>query len=301
MSPDAVTLHLEMFDRTNAGTLFGNIDERVVVVKWESHADIVDVSILSKMVADEMNASGADTLIYDMRRIGEEEGSSLDTMLRLRAIEPVTLKRVGWLVSQPELPISDGVRRELASRRIESYTGSTFHEVARALANSTPSASGSLYASSKTDFEATYGGSCYTIPELKTTVLRSAGNHYNLPLAEDMYRKSFMLHARSKGTVFIADTSAIAPVQDITRYTFAFEALIHPLCRMEGAQQLVHLRAGEPLFPGGPGNLHQLAQSLGVDFLEVTSMSQALNIIRTTQGRHIPASLTRTPGVLKDA
>lgn len=295
MSINEVTLHLDILGRTSAGTLFGNLDEKVVVLRWESHADYVQAALLSKMLDTELLASGAETLFYDMRRIGLAEGSPFDATMRLAAISNSTIKNVAWLGQHTELRLPDAVERALLIRGVKSCGSDSFAEATRKLTDGTMRFRGNWQDENGVEnFEATYGGSCYNIPELKTTVLRSAGNHFDLPLAQDMYEKSFRLHVRTQGSAFIVDTSAIPPILDLNRYTFAFDALIRPIIETCNIEQLIHMRVGDPIFPPGASTPQMLAKSFeNIEFVETTSMADAIKLIRATRGLVTPAAMLR--------
>lgn len=285
MSVNDVTVHLDMLVRTEAGTVFGNIDEKVIALRWQSFAPADAAEAVVGMLDAEFQGSGADTLIYDSRRIAAEEGSELDAELRLRAISHGHARRIGWIMANVNVPLPLAVTDFMTAHGIESCVGSTFEEVARKLV-SLPGCVGNLLSEGITNFYATYAGSCYSIPEVRTTVLRSAGNYYDLPLAGQLYKASFDLHVSSRAIAFIVDTSAIAPIHNMERYTFSFDALILPMTRLGSIQQLIHVRAGDPLFPTGPTQLQQIASSLdSMEVAETETMVQALDIIRMTQGR----------------
>jgi hypothetical protein len=285
MSINDVTVHLDMLVRTEAGTVFGNVDEKVIALRWQSFADAAAAEAVVGLLGAEFSGSGADTLIYDTRRIAVEEASELDDELRMRAIAQSHARQVGWIVANPDLPLPPAVVEFMAMCGIHSCVGTTFEEVARKL-KAFASCSGNLLSEGIANFSATYAGSSYSIPELRATVLRSAGNFYDMPLAGALYKTSFELHAKSGGIAFIIDTSAIAPIHNVERYSFSFEALILPITRMGSVQQLVHVRAGDPLFPTGQMQLQQLASSMdSIEVAETETMAQALDIIRVTQGR----------------
>lgn len=282
-----VTLHLDILGRTSAGTLFGNLEEKLVVMRWESHSDYVEASVLSKMLSDELTASGAETLIYDMRRISDDEGSPFDATMRHAAISRTSLKNVAWIGQHPELPVPDAVSKAILAQGVQACYSTSFGAAISTLTSGTmhfqdtPNLDYTV-----ANFQATYGGSCYNIPELKTTVLRSAGNHFDLPLAKDMYERSFRLHGQTGGSVFVIDTSAIAPILDVTRYAFAFDALIRPIIQNCTMQQLIHLRVGDPIFPPGVSTPQMLAQAFqNIEFVETTSMQEAVRLVRATRGR----------------
>ena len=282
-----VTFHLDIVGRTSAGTLFGNLEEKLVVMRWESHIDFVEASILSKMLLDELNASGAETLVYDMRRIGDDEGSPFDATMRLAAISGMSsLKNLAWLGKHPELALPDAVSKAILAQGIQACYSSSFGEAISTLTSGTMHFQGAPDLDYTVEnFQATYGGSCYNIPELKTTVLRSAGNHFDLPLAKDMYERSFRLHGMTGSSAFVIDTSAIAPIMDVTRYAFAFDALIRPIVQNCKMQQLIHLRVGDPIFPPGVSTPQMLAQAFeDIEFVETTSMQEAVRLIRATRG-----------------
>lgn len=281
-----VAFHLDILGRTSAGTLFGNLDEKVVVIRWESHADYVEAALLSKMLDNELTACGAETLFYDMRRIGLDEGSTFDATMRLAAISNPALKQVAWLGCHPELLLPDTVERALLIRGVKSCWSDSFLDATAMLTGGTMR----FYENWQEEigaenFEATYGGSCYNMPELKTTVLRSAGNYFDLPLAQDMYKKAFRLHARTEGSAFILDSSAIPPILDLNRYTFAFDAFIRPIFQTCKVEQLIHMRVGDPILPPGVTSLQVLAQAFkDVQFAETSSMADAIKLIRATRG-----------------
>jgi hypothetical protein len=289
MSINDVTVHLDMLVRTEAGTVFGNIDEKVVALRWQTFADIDAAEAIVGLLDAEFSGSGADTLIYDTRRVAVQEGSELDGLLRMRAICHGGARHVGWIVANPNVPLPEDVLEFMAATGMKSCVGTTFEDVARKL-KAIPSCTGNLLSEGIANFDATYAGSCYSIPELRVTVLRSAGNFYDLPLAAALYKTSFELHVGSNGIAFIIDTTAIAPIHNVERYSFSFEALILPITRMGSVQQLVHVRAGDPLFPTGPVQLQQLASSMdSIEVAEVATMPEALDLIRVTQGRKKPA------------
>lgn len=285
MSINDVTVHMDMLVRTEAGTVFGNIDERVIALRWQSFAPAEAVDEVVALLEAEFSGCGADTLIYDSRRIAAEEGSELDSELRLRALEHGHARQVGWIVADASMSLPPAVTAFMAARGIESCIGTSFEEVARKLVE-LPGCSGNLLSKGIANFHATYAGSCYSIPEVRTTVLRSAGNFYDLPLAGEIYKAAFELHVKSGAIALIVDTTAIAPIHNMERYSFSFEALILPVTRLGCVQQLVHVRAGDPLFPTGPTQLQQLAASLdSMEVAEAETMAQAVDVIRMTQGR----------------
>lgn len=289
MSINDVTVHLDMLVRTEAGTVFGNIDEKVIALRWQSFADINAATAAVGLLDAEFSGTGADTLIYDTRRIAVEEGSDQDAVLRMLAIEHGHARRVGWILADADKPLPEAVIDFMARNGIDSCVGSTFEEVARKLVT-LPGCSGNLLSEGIANFSATYAGSCYTVPEVRTTVLRSAGNFYDLPLAGELYKASFDLHVASGDIAFVVDTTAIAPIHNIERYSFSFEALILPMSRLGMVQQLVHVRAGDPLFPTGATQLQQITSSMdGIEVAEAETMALALDIIRMTQGRKTPA------------
>jgi len=294
MSNNEVTLHLDIVGRTLAGTIFGNQEEHVIVLRWEDLSDFAEAGLLVEMLRNELDGCGAQTLFFDSRRVAAQEGSAFDATLRRDAIAHPAIQQVAWLVANPEVAMPAAVEQLHVNRNIDSCVATSFVDATRVLTD------GRMYfcrdwktEDGISEFEATYGGSTYFLPELKTTVQRSSGNYFDLAAAQDVYERSFRLHARCQGSAFILDTSSVAPIEDIERYTFAFKALIHPIIANCDIQQLIHMRVGDPIFPPGAQTPQQLAATMrDVHFVETSSLAESKRVIRTTRGLAKPSGQT---------
>jgi len=290
MSNIEVPFHLDIIGRALAGTVFGNLDERVVVVRFEDVTNAGAIHELTKLLHDELDMSRAETLFVDTRSVGGIGNTGLLAEAAAELLAHSGIKQVAWLcpVSRQELPNSllDGI----SNANVTSCVALSFEEATSTLT------AGRMYfvkdwkeASGFDHFEATYGGSCAYMPALKTTVLRSAGNIFDFAAAQEMYERAFRLHAVRQASVFIVDTSAIAPIEDLARYAFAFDALITPIVRRKDMKQVIHLRAGDPIFPPGASTPMELASKFkDVEFMEASSMTEACRLIRLTRGMPQP-------------
>jgi hypothetical protein len=290
---DQVSLHVDIAGQNTAGTVFINLQARLVVVRWECHEDLVAVAELVTLAHGEMAGSGADTLVYDMRRLTCDEGKAADIMARVHAVKDAVVRRVAWIGAAPIEHAE--IEVELRQRNIQSCWGSTFDSIGVALdAMGTEDGREPITCEKPNSFQATYAGSWYFLPELQATVMRTAGNIRDTELSAEMFHAGFELHKKAGASAVILDSSATPTIQDMGSYVHVYQNFVVPMGTSGLYKQTIHVRAGDPLFTEGAPPIGPLITSFGVPFYEVALMEDALSLLHLLRGKTRPVTSIRT-------
>jgi hypothetical protein len=297
MSINQVSVHLDILGQNPAGSVFISTPVKLAVLRWERHVNLVHMIALVQMAHTEMTACGADTLVYDMRRLPNEEGLINDVMARIQALSNNMVRRVGCLsLGAGKQAIHPDVAKTLEQKGVQACAGTTFDEIGRALdAMEAPGLPHELIMGKQpVGFNATYAGSWYSLPELNVTVIRTSGNTIDPALSTELFSAAFALHKESGASAVILDSSATPTISDLSRYIHVYQDFIVPLGTSGLFKQAIHVRAGDQLFAEGAPPAGPLITSFGVPFYEVAMMSDALILLHMLQGKTRPVDAVRT-------
>jgi hypothetical protein len=287
MSINHVSLHLDISCQNDAGSVFSSPPAKLVVLRWECQENLVHMLKLVKMAHSLMADCGADTLVYDMRRLPSEEGLINDVVGRMQCVENKVVRHLAWLSSEPaDRPLAADILAVVERHGVLACSGGTFEEIGLALDAARPGSDRAPIVGMKpVEFAATYAGSWYAMPELSATVLRTSGNTLDPNLSIEMFNAGFALHKKLNASSLIFDSSATPTILDLGRYIHVYQEFIVPMGISGLFRQAIHVRAGDPLFAEGAPPVGPLVTSFGVPFYEVELMDDAVELLRILKGK----------------
>jgi hypothetical protein len=296
LSPDTVSIHLNMAAYNKAGLVFGNTDLKVVVLRWLDQSNLEVCQELVDFAFDEMAGINSNALICDMRNMPGEVGQPNCIELAIQCVSSRLVERFvvlgGANCAQLHPPSPDVL--EIASERgLPLLVCEDFAEAANWLDSLQSNPEGPwLTKDLPVNFWASYGGSTYSLTEYSCTVFRTTGNRLEASLVAEALQKSYDLHRETGATAGIVDTTANPPLAHQKEYLFAYKEVVQPMT--SGAyKQIIHVRSGDILFPQKDAPpLSPLLESLGIPFFEVETLQRAISLMRVLQGK-TPSKVAR--------
>lgn len=286
MSINNISFHVDIAGQNSSGTVFSNPPKKVVVLRWEAADSLELMTALADQALSEMSKIGASTLIYDFRRIPDAENSDVDVATRVHCLSSGIVRRWGVLTLNLSFSATPEVQELIDAQSIQPFVSHEFAMLAADIDASYPAPEDRLLTlPAPQDFYATYAGSVYSIPELTTTVIRTAGNVADLVLAKQLFLDGIALTSRNGANSLIMDTSATPPISDVERHKYAYDSVVMPLAQSGYFKQVVHVRPGAPLMPKGAPQLAPLVTAFGVPFYDVPEMDDAITLLRVLLGK----------------
>jgi hypothetical protein len=272
----------------------------VVVLRWLDHSSLESGQELVDMALDEMASIDSNTLIFDMRKIPSEIGRPTYLELLTQCADSFSVERFA-ILGYPDIgkirTHSEDVLNDARVRGLRILLSDDFEEAAEWLDSLQDNPAGPWLTHDRpVNFWATYGGATYSLPEYSCTVFRTTGNVVELSLVSEALRKSYALHTETGARVGILDTTASPPIADGGRYLFTYKEIVLPMT--SGAyKQIIHVRSGdvgiakEEAPPVGP-----LIESLNIPFFEVSTLEEAVGLLRVLQGKAPATEERMKPG-----
>jgi hypothetical protein len=284
MAINHISFHLDVAAYNAAGLVFSNPLKKVTVIRWESLADEVLALELAEAALVEMENQETGTLIYDLRKLPEEELQPFDVQLRIYCLESGLVERWGWLSTQatPLLEPAE-VQKALGDLEIVGEASQVFCTLAQLLDSHLPPEARLLTQPSPPNFSATYSGSTYSLPDVNATVIRTAGNPGDLDSAKWLFEQALEASRRMGANALILDTSASPPLIDELRYEFAYKSLLLPVGAAKLFKHVVHVRAGDGIVTKKGLAIEPLISALEANYYEVPLMEEAISLLSSLQ------------------
>lgn len=286
---NVVSVHLDMVNRNDAGTIFVNLLRKLVVLRWDRPSEPTQREELVDCAVTALADLQGDALIWDMRRLPAEEGSSADIQSRLRLMNSGIVRRFAALSSVDAIadPASgDEFNKSVRAAAAWASFSTTFSGACRELQAAPTLAGGEdLCGVPPSEFSATYGGSIYYLPDIRTVVVRNGGNYAELDLGVLHYSAGLELAHKMHATAVIMDSSATPPVVEPERFLFVYKHIMLPYSKSKLFSQVVHVRTCDRLQNDSAPPLGPMAAGMDLAYFEADSLQEAVNLIRVMQGK----------------
>jgi hypothetical protein len=280
-----ISIHVDIAAQSSAGTIFSNHPKRVTVLRWENASDEEAMLYLAQAALAEMEMMDCDTLLYDLGRIPEAEGSVADVNTRIHCLSSGLVSRWGVISRNPSASGEPAdVKALLEEQGIPNVTGPDFKTVAEGLDALVENPEERLLtAPAPQDFYATYGGSIYSVPELRATVVRTAGNCAELQPVTKLFQDAIALSAKTQANLLIIDTSATRPITDMPRWEHVRDDVTIPVRNAGLFQNVIHVRSGDNLTAVDGPPIEPLIKSFGLPYFAFDLLSEAMAYAQVLQ------------------
>jgi hypothetical protein len=285
LTGNRVPLHVDLTASSPQGSVFHSVPEKLIVLRYRTESDILAMLELAELALKEAQTLRCTMLVCDLRPLGRSASSLTCTAVLLHILRLGDIRHLALLTNEKKYhPLTPEVQGALALTSTQWCFESSFESVARWFADKS-AAMRDWLESRPEDFMGCYGGSTYSIPELKCTVLRMSGYNAELDLSVAFVARAREIHAALRGESFVIDTSASPPIVDLKRYSFAYQNIFLPFSTSGTLRYWVHIRSGDNLIAREAPPLELLLQSFNIQCFHVASLSASLKILNSLNGR----------------
>ena len=283
------SVYLSMLTRTAAGTLFTNDELKLAVIRWENLEDIEEMLSLAKSAVAYLQDADSDVLIWDLRRVQDDEASANDIACRMHVLKQRQVRRWAALSaksSEDKGPWSQVCVSALAAGETQAAWTTDFHH-ATALLDSMASdrTTAQLVSPQMPEYRADYGGAVYYLPSVNAVVMRLSGNFHDLQMGAYHYQIGYDLARKMQASALIMDSSATPPLECADRRAFVFKQVFFPMTELESLAQMVHVRSMDRLISKNLPPLRSFMDSVEIAYFEAGSIEEAERLLLAMKGK----------------
>lgn len=284
---DSLPVHVFTAAENASGTVSCNVEAKLVVLNLSVGESSRQSLELADVALAEMAGLDTGTLVYDVRHGPGLEGSPADLEIRTRLLKSGALNHLAILSHSAGSKAEPSALQDLVDlAKVDVVRSTTFGELIRTLSSRNPVLALECSVSARhKDFSASYAGSVFSVPELKTTVVRMSGNGSQPACIKEMFRAAVMLHLKHRASTLILDTSDSPTVTGSGGSSEFNDAVIAPLASLGQASTLVHVRMEEIGQIQERASLAKACDEWGVFECEASTLGEALATVRALEGR----------------
>lgn len=283
---DSVPVHLFVAAQNDHGTVAYNVDAKLLVLHLTGTESVPQALAIASHALEEMDQLNTDALVYDLRNPHLVAGTAVDAAVQKYLLESHRVSFLGVLINPGVTPVEcEEVQLLLEKYKFERVYAQTFTQLATTLKARGPAlAKACAVVGDVADFQANYGGSSFSLPELKATVIRTSGSGLNPLHFQKLFRAALELHVKNKASTLILDTCDSPPITDLDQYARFHTSVIAPMAAPGLASTVIHVHGGNPFRLKVEGMIETFFASKNVFSCEANSLEAALGLVRVLKG-----------------